>query len=273
MNQETEEEPILQTIAEPLQQVLQQAAALALKKDTKSPAKTLPFRPSNRQPLATLTILNDESREEGETVYIRNSRIVIGREKGDVTIPFDVDISGQHAELRCQRHKGKFRWYLRDLSSTNGTFVRGFRASLSRETELMIGSRRYLFQLPNHLDDRDETQPLQTQAFQSPSPTMMENFQPRLVETGTKKKSAHSFSIAGNEASIGGNADCEIVIDNDPFLSPQHARLYQDERGRWMIDDRKSLNGVWIRIKRMALDQKAEFQLGQQRFRFQPNQT
>jgi pSer/pThr/pTyr-binding forkhead associated (FHA) protein len=270
MNRNTDEEPIMQTVAEPLQQVLQQAAALAAKSPPKKANRTLPFRPTNRQPLATLTILNDGSREEGEQVYLRNSKIVIGREKGEITIPFDSDISSQHAELICQKQKGKYRWYLRDLGSTNGTFVRGYRASLSKETELMLGSRRYLFQLPDHHLEGDETQGLQTQAFRSPSPTMMEQFVPRLTESGTVQDGL-TFSLGATEMLFGRSPDCQLAIENDPFLSPNHARFYQDERGRWMIDDKKSANGVWIRIKRMALDQEAEFQLGQQRFRFNPN--
>ena len=261
----------MQTVAEPLQQVLQQAAALAAKSPPKKANRTLPFRPTNRQPLATLTILNDGSREEGEKIYIRDPKFVIGREKGKVTIPFDSDISGEHAELVCQKQKGKYRWYLRDLGSTNGTFVRGYRASLSRETELMLGSRRYLFQLPDHRAEGEETQALQTQAFRSPSPTMMEQFVPRLTETGADQGGGLSFSMGATEMLIGRSPECQIPVENDLFLSPKHARFYKDERGRWMIDDKKSANGVWIRIKRMALDQQAEFQLGQQRFRFNPN--
>ncbi len=274
MNQHTrrsEEEPIVQTVAEPLQQVLQQAAALAANTPPKKANKTLPYRPINRQPLATLTILNDGSRDEGETIYIRDSKLVIGREKGDVTIPFDSDISGGHAELLCQKQKGKYRWYLRDLGSTNGTFIRGYRATLSQEMELMIGSRRYCFQMPNHHSDGDETQAYQTQAFRSPSPEVMEQFVPRLTETGAIDEQGLSFSMDASEMRIGRSPECEIAVENDMFLSPKHAKFYTDERGRWMVDDMKSANGVWIRMKKMALDQQAEFQLGQQRFRFCPS--
>lgn len=274
MNQDTrrsDEEPIVQTVAEPLQQVLQQAAALASKTPPKKANKTLPYRPINRQPLATLTILNDGCKDEGETIYIRDSKLTIGREKGDIKIAFDSDISSEHAELLCQKQKGKYRWYLRDLGSTNGTFVRGYRATMSQNTEMMIGSRRYTFELPNHHSDGEETQAYQTQAFRSPSPAMMEQFVPHLSETGADDDDRLTFSLEMDVMHMGRSPKCQIAVENDMFLSPQHAKFYKDERGRWMVDDLKSANGVWIRMKKMALDQQAEFQLGQQRFRFRPS--
>lgn len=274
---DTEDEPIIQTVAEPLQQYLQKAAAsndpapnkTAAKKGSHT-SKVLVFRPTSRQPLAMLTILDDGCREQGESIRIRDSRWTIGRDKGDTTIPFDGDLSGRHAELRCQRQKGRFRWYLIDRKSTNGTFVRAFRASLSRESELVIGGRRYLFQLPEPGAEAIETEALQTQAYQAPSRTMLEKFVPRLVEVGVSNEHTRSFSVGGKETFIGSDGRCEVTIDDDPFISPKHARIYQDETGRWMIEDQKSVNGIWIRVKKFAMDKATEFQLGQQRFRFQP---
>ncbi len=275
-SRETEDEPVIQTVAEPLQQYLQKAASPAVAPVPSNPQKktsslsVLPFRPTNRQPLAVLQVLDDGCRDEGEAVRIRHSRFSIGREKGDLTIPFDGDISGLHAELRCQKQKGRFRWYLIDQKSTNGSFIRAFRASLSRETELIIGSRRYLFQLPEPGNEATETEALQTQAYRAPSRTMIEQFVPRLTEAGVTADNARSFAIGGKEASVGSDVRCQITIEDDPFASPKHARLFQDECGRWMIEDQKSLNGVWIRVKKFAMDKQTEFQLGQQRFRFQP---
>ncbi len=271
---QSDSEPILQTVAEPLQKVLQEAIAAAGKPPAPQQAtKTVYFRPLNRQPLATLTILDDGNQESGETIRIRDARLVIGRTKGDVTIPFDSDMSAEHAELRCQRQKGKYRWYLIDMGSTNGTFLRAYRASLSREMELMMGSRRYFFQLPAGGDEGQETQVVQTQTYRAPSHTMIEQLVPRLVEAGTTADQARTFSLAAREAEFGRDASCRIAIESDPFLSPKHARFYQDERGRWMVEDKKSHNGIWIRVKRMPLDQRAEFQLGQQRFRFEPRRS
>ncbi|QEG02136.1 FHA domain protein [Stieleria maiorica] len=272
-----DDEPIIQTVAEPLQQYLQKAA-LSRNPTTNKPgetganpaAKVRAFLPTHRQPLAMLQILDDGCREQGESIRIRDSRWTIGRDKGDTVIPFDGDISGRHAELRCQRQKGRFRWYLLDRKSTNGTFVRAFRASLSRESELILGGRRYLFQLPEPGAEATETEALQTQAYQAPSRTMLEKFVPRLIEVGVSSEHERTFSVSGKETWIGSDQRCQITVDDDPFISQKHARIYEDETGRWMIEDQKSLNGVWIRIKKFAMDKTTEFQLGQQRFRFHP---
>ncbi|MGI9474464.1 MAG: FHA domain-containing protein [Rubripirellula sp.] len=270
---ETEEEPVIQTVAEPLQQYLQKKAppqASATSSEAVAASlQAMAFRPTNRQPLAMLTILDDGSRDDGESIRIRDSQFTIGREKGDLSIPFDSDISGSHAELRCQKQKGRFRWFLIDRKSTNGTFVRAVRASLSRETELIIGGRRYLFQMPEPGKEVADTAALQTQAYRAPSRTMLEQFVPQLIETGVSDENARTFSIGG-EVYVGGDSRCQITVEDDPFISLKHARLYKDETERWMIEDQKSLNGVWIRVKKFAMDKQTEFQLGQQRFLFRP---
>lgn len=275
------DEPIVQTVAEPLHQILKKAAAEAAGSPEPEPApapaartkpvapKTLAFRPTGRQPLATLTILDDGDRKEGELVRIRDSRLVIGRDEGDVRIPFDTDISGQHAELRCQAQGGKFQWYLIDLGSTNGTFLRAYRASLSKKMELVLGSRRYQFQLPENPVEDDDGDISETRRYQAPSRTLVEKFLPRLAEVGAAD--GNSFSFGKPSLTFGRDASCDMCAPDDPFLSPRHARFYQDERGRWMVEDKKSLNGIWLKIRRLALSQPAEFQIGQQRFRFQPN--
>lgn len=279
---DSDDEPAIQTVAEPLQQYLQKNAAsapaapqtpstVAQPQAGNDASRVLAFRPTHRQPLALLTILDDGSRDEGESIRIRDAKYAIGREEGHLTLPFDPDISREHAELRCQHQKGRFRWYLIDKKSTNGTFVRAFRASLSKESELIIGGRRYLFRLPEPGQEATETKALQTQAYRAPSRTILEQFVPRLTEAGVAEQAARSFAIGGKETHLGSDSACQIVIQEDPFVSPRHARFYQDESGRWMIEDQRSVNGIWIRIKRFAIDKQTEFQLGQQRFRFLPS--
>jgi pSer/pThr/pTyr-binding forkhead associated (FHA) protein len=58
---------------------------------------------------------------------------------------------------------------------------------------------------------------------------------------------------------------CSIVID-DRMLSPRHARLYRDAKGRWHIENAQSLNGLWLRISAIPLERGGHFQCGEQRF-------
>ena len=267
----TDDEPIVQTVSEPLQKILQEAAGLKKKPSADQSSQTLPFHPLDRQPLATLTILDDGSREDGETIRIRKPSLIIGREKGDVTLPFDNDISSQHAELKCQYENGKYRWFLIDLASTNGTFLRAYRATLAKKMELMLGSRRYLYQLPQPEPSVDQPEAVETNQYQAPARTQLEQFAPKLSEIGVPKTKDRSFALGGNKMFLGRDTSCEISIPDDLYLSPKHARFSLDKRGRWMIEDRKSVNGIWIRVKRIPLQQQAEFQLGQQRFCFRPH--
>jgi pSer/pThr/pTyr-binding forkhead associated (FHA) protein len=59
---------------------------------------------------------------------------------------------------------------------------------------------------------------------------------------------------------------CNVVLANDLLVSPRHARVYRDAKGRWHMENNKSQNGLWIRIEQMALDGSCQFQLGEQRF-------
>ena len=272
-NRGPDSEPILQTAAEPLQQILKKAAGLneptatIVEQPPSKKSDTPTFCPVNRQPLATLKVLDDGSQDEGEVIRIRQVNFTIGRERGDFTIPFDQDISGQHLELRCQQHKGKFRWYLIDSDSTNGTFVRAYRASLSRDTELVLGSRRYLFQVPEESNEESATEITQTKAYSAAS---IGAAHPRLLEVGSHSDSPLEFQLSGDEFVMGRNKKCSLSIPDDRFLSPRHAKFYQDDGGRWMVSDLKSHNGVWLRVRKMPIDQQAEFQIGQQRFSFSP---
>ena len=88
------------------------------------------------------------ARIRAKSVRIRPNSFVIGRVEGDLTIPHDGGISGRHAEISRRYENGEHCWYLKDLQSTNGTFVRAATVILSHEQEFLIGSRRFRFELP-----------------------------------------------------------------------------------------------------------------------------
>jgi hypothetical protein len=77
------------------------------------------------------------------TFLIARSPTVIGRAEGDIRVP-DPKASGRHAQVELT---GGEAW-LRDLGSTNGTFVNGARVELVRlkhMDEVAVGGTRLLY--------------------------------------------------------------------------------------------------------------------------------
>jgi pSer/pThr/pTyr-binding forkhead associated (FHA) protein len=250
---------------EEIREVLK-ARQQAKTKDVPAESDTTPFRPFRRPPLALLCIL-DDGRDDGEWVRLRGDRVVIGRTEGDIRIPHDNMISSRHAELTRQSEGGRPRWYLTDLQSTNGTYVRAGSALLKHGQELLIGSRRYRFDTTppggSQTADEGEEKPRGTAGWESISTV---DLFPSLIEL-TAKGDGQRFLLDRADNWIGRDATkCGVVIANDPLVSPQHCRIYRDPRSRWHVENAKSLNGIWLRMEHMALDAACQFQLGEQRF-------
>jgi len=208
-----------------------------------SPGEAVPeFRPSLRPPMAILCAY-DDGLDAGETVRIRVPSFVIGRGTGDLVIPHDAGMSGRHAEIVRRPADGRYRWFLRDLGSTNGTFARAARAALVDGQEMLVGGARFRFE------------------FGGGSPP------PRLVEIGASGKGA-AFEIGDPEAWIGRDrGSCSIVLDR-PWVAARHALIHARRPGRWMIERGDSGDGVWIRIEEVDLGRGGQFQCGEQRFLF-----
>ena len=228
---------------------------------------TLTERPEFRPPLALLNVL-DDGKSEGECHRLRNERYVLGRSEGDILIGHDNMISSRHAELVRLREDEGYRWYLQDLESSNGTFVRIGGGRLTDQAELILGRGHYRFEAgaatenkdaqaapPRHSTDAWQAEPLRTAipAFAELSPA------------GTVKR--HPLMLA--EYWIGRNhVQCAISRPHDMWMNPRHARLYRNAKGIWHIENHHSLNGVWLRVDRIGLDNYCQFRLGEQVFMF-----
>jgi pSer/pThr/pTyr-binding forkhead associated (FHA) protein len=231
-------------------------------------ADTQRYRPTRRPPVLMLCILDDGSSDDGEWHRIRGPKTVIGRTQGDITIPHDDMMSSKHAELTRQTDKAGQRWLLSDLGSTNGTYLRVTRALLKHGQEFLVGGHRFRFEegagqaettaLPT---EPEETKG--TRGWQRPEPSEVH---PLLVEL-TPQGEGQRFLLKKSEQWLGRNArSCEVVLPDDSLLSPRHARLSRDAKGRWWVENAKSLNGTWLRITQMPLERAGQFQLGEQRF-------
>ena len=231
-------------------------------------AGTTAFRPTRRPPMATLCIL-DDGRDDGEWVRIRGDKLVIGRTEGDVCIPHDTMISSRHAEITRQAVQGSYRWFLTDLQSTNGTYVRVAAALLRHGQELLIGSKRFRFDAAEQgaevvqEDVADEGDPQATRGWQSIAAA---DLVPSLVELRPHGEAKRIFLTQPDNWIGRDPAQCSVVLADDPLVSPRHARIHRDTKGRWHCDNANSLNGIWMRIDRAPLEGTAQFQLGEQRF-------
>ena len=168
-------------------------------------AATQRFRPQFRPPMATLQIFHDIP-DVYETYPVRRDRTVIGRARGDVVVPHDPMMSSEHAEIRRSFSDGQWAWELRDLGSTNGTFVGIDEVSLSDGDELVLGSQRYRF-----ICDNDSAS--------------LEHFVNGLAVD------AMTLSKAGTL--IGRDKAGEMSCLADEFLDAKHALFGMTAEGRW----------------------------------------
>jgi pSer/pThr/pTyr-binding forkhead associated (FHA) protein len=221
-----------------------------------------PFRPSLRPPMALLHVFDDDD-NEGEVVRIRATPFVIGRLEGNFVVPHDGGMSGRHAEILRTPDGGQYRWSLRDLNSTNGTFVRAASSFLRHEQEIQLGGCSFRFELDRPAEGPEEPAPAATRKWHVGGAP--QESAPRLVELTPEGEGRH-YRLTAPETWLGRDPrQCTVVLAH-PTASPRHARIARDERGRWTIYNNKSLNGVWIRVKEMAISQGGQFQCGEQRF-------
>jgi pSer/pThr/pTyr-binding forkhead associated (FHA) protein len=228
------------------------------------------YRSPYRYAAPRITICDDGSLDDGEVVHVRSDRMVIGRSKGDILIPHDVAMSGSHAEIARVDVGGKHAWVVRDLNSSNGTLVRCRTVTLRPGLTLLIGSKRYRFELtptsapPSKHEAQDDTTALVDNLNASAA-----DAPPALVETtptGDKTPRRHPFRslrIAIGRPGFGN----DIELD-DLCVAKVHAIVTRDASGVWQLESQPSLNGIWVKIDAVKLTDNCLFQCGEQRFRF-----
>jgi pSer/pThr/pTyr-binding forkhead associated (FHA) protein len=223
------------------------------------------LRPVHRPPMAVLVVLDDGQRAEGETIRLRKESFVIGREQGDLIIPHDLNMSRQHAKVAREVHRDQYRWFIQDLNSTNGTFVRISTAEMSSGSEIMIGGKRFRFNAATQGAKLAQSQAGRSNRTEGWSKVNPSDLIPSLRELDDTGKEGPEHFLKGDAVDIGRASTCGIVLD-DPFLSPLHARMSINSKGRWEISNQQSFNGVWLRITKLPIDRNAGFMLGEQKF-------
>lgn len=228
----------------------------------------IPYRSPYRWTAPRLVICDDGSLEQGETVYVRSDKLLIGRTKGDVVIGHDVAMSGSHAEISRRDFGGASGWVLRDLGSSNGTLARVSKVPLKPGVTIMLGSKRYRFEAASSALPPPATE-------LEPGTTLVENLRsptadafPALVEnivpgTGTPAR----YPLRTSLVTVGRGPGNGVELD-DPCVARYHAVIIRDLTGAWRLESQPSLNGVWVKVQSIQLIENCWFQCGEQRFRF-----
>jgi len=198
----------------------------------------------------------------------------IGRDtKADITLD-DGAVSYLHAQLVRQGNDT----FLRDLGSSNGTFVNGTRISvphkLTTGDSIKLGNSSFLYRAGSSFmpipEKNVESKPTPAPKRETPSPTPVKQAQPvveekpKVVEKATPKpepvavSSSLEFNLSANGGPLSGNSfkmdrsplnigrgkDNHIVL-NDGTVSWKHASFKQEDM-KWNIRDLGSSNHTFL---------------------------
>ena len=234
-----------------------------------SPIDEVPYKSPYRWTAPRILICDDGSLQEGELVYVRSDKIIIGRTTGDIVIGHDVAMSASHAEIARRDSGGKQAWVLRDLGSSNGSLARVRTVTLKPGVSIQLGSKRYRFELPGpaHASAAKIDEPVTAilADFHSMAadalPALVENSMPG-VTTGTR------YPLRASRVTIGRPACGNDIEIDDLCLARTHAVVTRDVGGAWQMEALPSVNGVWVRVDAIRLVNNCHFQCGEQRFWF-----
>lgn len=225
------------------------------------------FRPRIRPPMLLLCVWDDDG-EEGQKIRIYGDRFIIGRAEGDLILPHDPGISQTHAELVRERGEKRWIWKLRDLGSTNGTFVRIRNLILNHGQILIIGGTRYQFQGVAQGGDLAKLGDVGQKTLSHVPTYKPADYKPTLVRLNSAGEEAETMCIDDGEQWIGTANDCELhrAEEEDILLDGWHATIEKIQREQWVIRDNNSTNGTWSMSHEQVINDSLEFQLGEQRF-------
>jgi pSer/pThr/pTyr-binding forkhead associated (FHA) protein len=219
---------------------------------------------------------------EGATFSLAESTD-IGRSEGDIVIPDDQYISPRHARVTLRQGA----YFLRDLGSTNGVFVRipfieGARGNVEEDSvteqplvdqELfLVGQQVLRFEVVKHADEGFGVAAENgTLLFGTPASPRYGRITQRTVEGVVRDV----FHVRKAEMVIGRESG-DIVFTDDPFLSRRHAVLRvhglnpaSPREPTFGLADLGSSNGTFLRIRdEVRLQPGTHFRIGQQLLRF-----
>lgn len=235
-----------------------------------------PFRPTRRPSIARLTIFDDGTKD-GEIIRLRADEYSIGRTEGSIQICNDPLIDNPHVCIQRECHNKSYRWIITDLDSRTGLWMRVRKIELRNDTEFLLGRGRYryrdataeLYASMSSLEARLDRGSLLGQSLDtnlngfSSTYSTLELFDVTATPT---ESSIRKIFLIDDEYWIGRDSSCVMRSSSDTFLMAKHARVFH-ESTKWFAESLPGPNGMWIRTRRIVVENASSFQIGEQRFR------
>lgn len=206
--------------------------------------KPEPNRPSApaEEPQARLVVIAQDGTSGAEHPIV-GPHTEIGRTEGSIALSADPYVSPRH--LRVSRRNGRF--FVRDLESVNGVYVRLRGPELLRHGDLvLIGLEVLRFELVSDAErGLGPATERGTRVFGSPALTR----HARLCQLTVEGVPRDVYYLCRDETVIGRESG-DVVFTNDPFMSRKHASLTRDPAlGAFTLTDLGSSNGTYLAIR------------------------
>lgn len=228
------------------------------------PTQTGPLGGTSPQPSGArlVAILKDGS--EGQSYPITLEITDIGRKEGNILLPEDPYLSPRHARLSSQDG----RYFLKDLASTNGIFVRiREKCRLHHGDTMLIGQQVIRFEI---LEEAERGLGPASQHGTLLFGTPEGNCIARLCQMTTEGIIRDVYHLRRQEVVIGREGP-DMVFPDDPFMSRKHARIsYEGGNRAFMMEDLGSFNGTSLRFQgERELRSGDQFRVGNHLFLFE----
>jgi pSer/pThr/pTyr-binding forkhead associated (FHA) protein len=212
--------------------------------------------------LAHLAVISQDG-STGQTYWIEQGSVDIGRDEGDIRLSADRFVSPRHARIALRGST----FYLRDLDSLNGVYLRVRESEELKDGDsVLLGSEVLRF---CWLSDAEQglgpAIERGTDVYGSPA-------RPRyacLCERTVEGVYRNVFYISADETVIGREFG-DLVFTADSFMSRRHAAIQRDPMaGTFSVRDLGSSNGTYLAIRgEVELREGDHLRVGQHLFRF-----
>jgi pSer/pThr/pTyr-binding forkhead associated (FHA) protein/ribosomal protein L40E len=213
------------------------------------------------EPPASLVVISQDG-TPGAEHPLTGARTDVGREHGAIILASDAYVSPHH--MRVSRQNGRF--FVRDLESVNGVYVR-LRGPLAlRHGDLvLIGLEVLRFELVSDAErGLGPATERGTRVFGSPSVPR----HARLCQMTVEGAARDVYYLCRDETVIGRESG-DLVFTNDPFMSRRHAAISRDATtAGFTLADLDSSNGTYLAIRgEQELESGDYLRVGQHLFR------